>query len=167
MDFPILSFITFLPILGMVIIMAMPKEQITAIKSLTLVITGIQLLLAIIILANYNYSLGGVYDQASFQFVEKFRWIDIDNFSWIGKIKIDYFFGVDGISVPLVLLSTIVLFIAAISSWTISSSIKGYFALFLLLDTGISEFISKRFVLPVIPKINEIPNNMIPEDTPP
>ena len=115
MDFPILTFITFLPILGMVIIMAMRKEQVTAIKSLTLVITEIQVLLAIIILANYNSSLGGVYEEASFQFVEKFRWIDIDNFSWIGTIKVDYFLGVDGISVPLVLLTTIVTFVAAIS----------------------------------------------------
>jgi NADH-quinone oxidoreductase subunit M len=148
MDFPILTFITFLPILGMIIIMAMPKEQITAIKSLTLVITGIQVLFAIIILANYNYSLGGVYEEASFQFVEKFRWIDIDNFSWIGKIKVDYFLGVDGISVPLVLLTTIVTFVAAISSWTINTSIKGYFALFLLLDTGMmGVFVSLDFFL--------------------
>ena len=148
MDFPILTFITFLPVLGMVIIMAMPKEQITAIKSLTLVVTGIQVLLAIILLASYNYSLGGVYEQASFQFVEKFRWIDIDNFSWLGKIKIDYFLGVDGISVPLVLLTSIVTFIAAISSWTINTSIKGYFALFLLLDTGMmGVFVSLDFFL--------------------
>jgi NADH-quinone oxidoreductase subunit M len=148
MDFPILTFITFLPILGMVIIMAMRKEQVTAIKSLTLVITGIQVLLAIIILANYNSSLGGVYEEASFQFVEKFRWIDIDNFSWIGKIKVDYFLGVDGISIPLVLLTTIVTFVAAISSWTINTSIKGYFALFLLLDTGMmGVFVSLDFFL--------------------
>ena len=148
MDFPILTFITFLPILGMIIIMAMPKEQIMLIKSLTLGITGFQLLLAIIIIANYNYALGGVYEEASFQFVEKFRWIDIDNFSWIGKIKIDYFLGVDGISVTLVLLTSIVTFIAAISSWTINTSIKGYFALFLLLDTGMmGVFVSLDFFL--------------------
>jgi NADH-quinone oxidoreductase subunit M len=148
MDFPILTFLTFLPILGMVIIIAMRKEQVTAIKSLTLMITGIQVLFAIILLANYNYSLGGVYEEASFQFVEKFRWIDIDNFSWIGKIKVDYFLGVDGISVPLVLLTAIVTFVAAISSWTINTSIKGYFALFLLLDTGMmGVFVSLDFFL--------------------
>jgi NADH-quinone oxidoreductase subunit M len=148
MDFPILSLITFLPILGMITVMAMHKEQIKAIKILTLGITGFQLLLALIILANYDYSLGGVYEQSSFQFVEKFRWIDIDNFSWLGKIKVDYFLGVDGISVPLVLLTSIVTFIAAMSSWTINTSIKGYFALFLLLDTGMmGVFVSLDFFL--------------------
>jgi len=148
MDFPILSLITFLPILGMIAVLAMQKEQVKAIKILTLGITGFQVLLAIIILGNYNYSLGGVYDQSSFQFVEKFRWIDIDNFSWLGKIKVDYFLGVDGISVPLVLLTTIVTFVAALSSWTINTSIKGYFALFLLLDTGMmGVFVSLDFFL--------------------
>ena len=148
MNLPFLSLITFLPILGMIIILALPRGQSTLIKSLTLLITGMQVVLAIFIISNYNYSLGGVYEQASFQFVEKFRWIDIDDFSWIGKIKIDYFLGIDGISAPLMLLTAIVTFIAALSSWTIDKSIKGYFALFLLLDTGMmGVFVSLDFFL--------------------
>jgi NADH-quinone oxidoreductase subunit M len=136
MQLPILSLITFLPILGMIIILALPGGKSKVIKTITLVITGLQVVLAIVIVASYNYSLGGIFDQSSFQFVEKWRWIDIDGFSWLGKIKVDYFLGVDGISVPLILLTAIVTFIAAISSWNINKSIKGYFALFLLLDTG-------------------------------
>jgi len=136
MQLPILSLITFLPVLGMLIIFAIPGGKSKIIKIVTLVITGIQVILAAALIANYNYNLGGIFDQASFQFVEKWRWIDIDSFSWLGKIKVDYFLGADGISVPLVLLTAIVTFIATISSWTINKSVKGYFALFLLLDTG-------------------------------
>ena len=94
---PYLSLITFLPILGMIIVLALPKTQGRAIKSLTLLITGIQVIIAIILLINYDYSLGGIFEQSSFQFVEKWRWIDIDGFSWLGKIKVDYFLGIDEI----------------------------------------------------------------------
>ena len=148
MHLPYLSLITFLPIVGMIIVLALPKEQGKTMKITTLLITGIQVVLAVFLLSNYNYSLGGIYDQASFQFVEKFRWIDIENFSWIGRIKVDYFLGIDGISTPLVLLTAIVTFIATLSSWNINKSLKGYFALFLLLDTGMmGVFVSLDFFL--------------------
>jgi NADH-quinone oxidoreductase subunit M len=148
MQLPILSLITFLPILGMIIILALPKSQTKVIKSFTLLITGIQVILAVFIITNYNYAMGGIFEEATFQFIEKWRWIDIDGFSWLGKIKIDYFLGIDGISAPLVLLTAIVTFIATISSWSINKSIKGYFALFLLLDTGMmGVFVSLDFFL--------------------
>ncbi len=135
-NFPILSFITFLPLLGMVILLFIPKKNELIIKSLTLVVTSLQVIAAIVILHGYNYALGGINDPNSFQFIEKYRWIDITGFSWIGRIKVDYFLGIDGISVPLVLLTAIISFIATLSSWTINKSVKGYFAMFLLLDTG-------------------------------
>jgi len=146
--FPILSLITFLPVIGMILIMFIPKVQEKAIKNLTLGITGIQLLLSIIILAAFDYTKGGVFDASSFQFIEKFRWIDIAGMSWIGRIKIDYFLGVDGISVPLIFLTALITFIATLASWNISKSVKGYFALFLLLDTGmVGVFVSLDFFL--------------------
>ncbi len=147
-NFPILSLITFLPVVGMVIILFLPKTQGTIIKSVTLLITSVQVILALVILHFYNYSLGGVNDPSTFQFIEKFRWIDISGFSWIGKIKIDYFLGIDGLSVPMVLLTAIISFIATLSSWNINKSLKGYFALFLLLDTGMmGVFVALDFFL--------------------
>ncbi len=146
--FPILSLITFLPIVGMILIMFIPKAQEKAVKNLTLGITGIQLLLSIIILAAFDYTKGGIFDASSFQFIEKFRWIDISGMSWIGRIKIDYFLGADGISVPLIFLTALITFIATLASWNISKSVKGYFALFLLLDTGmLGVFVSLDFFL--------------------
>ncbi|MFZ2864789.1 MAG: NADH-quinone oxidoreductase subunit M, partial [Ignavibacteriaceae bacterium] len=97
-NFPILTFLTFLPILGMVIVLLLPKKQVQSIKITTLLVTGIQIILSIFLLMGYNFSAAGINDPASFQFVEKFRWIDITGFAWIGKIKIDYFLGVDGLS---------------------------------------------------------------------
>lgn len=147
-NFPILTLITFLPILGMVIVLFLPKDQPVIIRSLTLLITGIQVILSAVLLMNYNYSLGGINDAASFQFIEKFRWIEIEGFSWIGTIKIDYFLGVDGLSTPMVLLTSIVTFIATLSSWNIDKSVKGYFAMFLLLNTGMmGVFVALDFFL--------------------
>jgi NADH-quinone oxidoreductase subunit M len=148
MNFPILTFLTFLPVLGMVVILFLKKEQTQTIKYTALIVTGIQVVLAIILMGNYNYSLGGINDASSFQFVEKFRWIEITDFPWIGTIKVDYFLGVDGLSTPLVLLTAIVTFIATLSSWTIDRQLKGYFALFLLLNTGMmGVFVALDFFL--------------------
>lgn len=146
--FPILSLITSLPVLGMILILFIPKEQPKTVKYLSLAITGIQLVLAIILLANYNYGMAGIYEEKSFQFIEKFRWINITGISWLGTVKIDYFLGLDGLSMPMVLLTAIISFIACISSWTITKSVKGFFALFLLLDTGMmGVFVALDFFL--------------------
>jgi NADH-quinone oxidoreductase subunit M len=146
--FPILSLITFLPVLGMILILFIPKEQPKTVKYLSLAITGLQVVLAVVLLANYNYNLAGVYEEKSFQFIEKFRWINITGISWLGTVKIDYFLGIDGLSMPMVLLTAIISFIACISSWTITKAVKGYFALFLLLDTGMmGVFVALDFFL--------------------
>ena len=146
--FPILSFLTFLPILGMIIVLALPNSNAKGIKVSTLIVTSLQLILAAVLMMSYNYSAGGVYEQSSFQFIEKFRWIEIPGVSWLGTIKIDYFLGVDGLSAPMVLLTALISLIATLSSWNINKSVKGYFALFLLLDTGMmGVFVSLDFFL--------------------
>ena len=82
------------------------------------------------------------------QFVEKAQWIDVKSVAWFGRVHIEYLLGIDGISVVMVLLTAIVSFIATLSSWTIEKSVKGYFALFLLLDTGMmGVFVALDFFL--------------------
>lgn len=145
---PILSLLTFMPIIGMIVILILPRDREKEIKYTTLLATGLQVVLAVVLMLNYNYAAGGIYDPSSFQFIEKFRWIEIGGISWLGSVKIDYFMGVDGLSTPMVLLTAIISFVATLSSWNIPSSIKGYFALFLLLDTGMmGVFVSLDFFL--------------------
>ena len=68
-------------------------------------------------------------DAAGFQFVEKHEWIP--------SIGVHYFFGVDGISVLLILLTTLLGFIAILSSWTaITERVRQYYVFLLLLQTG-------------------------------
>ena len=56
---------------------------------------------------------------------------------WIPRFDIWYAIGVDGISMPLVLLTTVITFLAVLASWTIDKHVKAYFMLLLLLETGV------------------------------
>jgi NADH-quinone oxidoreductase subunit M len=144
----ILSWMTFLPILGMVIVLLLPKERRDAIRWTSLVVTLIQVVLAVLIFFRFDRGLAGVTSQAGMQFVEKANWIDIKSVAWFGRIHIEYLVGIDGISVVMVLLTALISWIATISSWNIEKSVKGYFALFLLLDTGMmGVFVALDFFL--------------------
>jgi NADH-quinone oxidoreductase subunit M len=67
---------------------------------------------------------------------------------WVRQFNIEYFLGVDGISVPLILLTTFLSFLALIASWKIDKYVKGYLMLFLLLETGmVGCFIALDFFL--------------------
>ena len=82
------------------------------------------------------------------QFVERASWIDVRGISWFGRVHIEYLLGIDGLSVVMVLLTALISCVAVISSWTISKSLKGYFALLLLLDTGMmGVFVALDFFL--------------------
>ncbi len=144
----ILSWMTFLPVVGMIVVLMLPKDRPGIIRWTALAVTVVQVLLAVIIYKTFDNSLVGVNNQASMQFVEKANWIDVQGVSWFGRVHIEYLLGIDGISVVMVLLSALVSCIATISSWTISKSVKGYFALLLLLNTGMmGVFVSLDFFL--------------------
>jgi NADH-quinone oxidoreductase subunit M len=67
---------------------------------------------------------------------------------WISRFNIDYYLGIDGISMPLILLTTVISFLAMLASWNIERYVRGYCALFLLLETGmIGTFLALDFFL--------------------
>jgi NADH-quinone oxidoreductase subunit M len=67
---------------------------------------------------------------------------------WVSRFGIQYALGVDGISLPLVILTALVTFLAVIASWKIEQGVKGYLALVLLLESGvIGAFLALDFVL--------------------
>ena len=144
----ILSWITLLPVLGMILVLMLPKEARAAVRWTSLFFTVLQLVLAVIIFAKFDRGMAGINTQAGMQFVERASWIDIKSVAWFGRIHIEYLLGIDGLSVSMVLLTALISCIATISSWTIEKSIKGYFALLLLLDTGMmGVFVSLDFFL--------------------
>lgn len=136
MSFPILTFITFLPILGMLIILLLNKDNFKAIRWTAAIATGLQVVLALIIMMVFDTTKAGINDQTTMQFVERIPWISIPPTAWFGEIRIDYFLGIDGMSMPMVLLTALISFLAVFSSFTIDKQVKGYFVMFLLLDAG-------------------------------
>src|SRR5262245_50957154 len=72
----------------------------------------------------------------------------VARYPWISRFNIDYFLGVDGISMPLILLTTVISFLAMLASWNIERHVRGYCALFLLLETGmVGTFLALDFFL--------------------
>jgi NADH-quinone oxidoreductase subunit M len=67
---------------------------------------------------------------------------------WVERFNINYYLGIDGISLPLILLTTILSFLAMIASWNIEQHVRGYCILFLLLETGmLGTFMALDFFL--------------------
>jgi NADH-quinone oxidoreductase subunit M len=68
--------------------------------------------------------------------------------SWIDRFDANYYLGVDGINLLLVLLTAVVMLLAVVASWTITDRLRGYLALLLLLETGvIGAFLALDFFL--------------------
>lgn len=136
----LISLLIFAPLISVVLILLIPKSKSPYYKYVTLFTTVFQLVVSLFILKGYDYkgeeSPKGVNAESGFQFVERLDWIDL-NLGSLGKLSIDYFVGLDGISIGMLLLSTVVLVIGVISSWNIEKDQKGYFVLYLLLCTSV------------------------------
>src|SRR5512141_363312 len=131
---------TFLPLLGAAVILCVPKGKDEAIKWIAALASFLPLLLSVRLWFTYDRALAGVNVASQFQFVE--------HYSWIPSINVEYFVGADGISMPMLLLTALLSFLAVIGSWGISKKIRGYMALFLLLETGMmGTFIALDFFL--------------------
>ncbi|TSD67557.1 NADH-quinone oxidoreductase subunit M [Inquilinus sp. KBS0705] len=134
----ILTLLIFSPILFGFIILLLPSSVRASFKYITLFATLLQLCFAVYIYLNFKTgaAYAGVNQQDQFQFVQKLPWISLD-LGGVGKMQIEYFVGIDGISVTLLVMTSLVMVIAAIASWEIKSNLKGFFALFLLLDMAV------------------------------
>src|ERR1041385_8607379 len=99
LGFGILTWITFLPVAGMAIVLLLPKDNKDAIRWTSAFFAGLQVILAVIIYMKFDRSMAGINTQEGFQFLEKASWIDIKSVAWFGRVHIDYFMGIDGLSV--------------------------------------------------------------------
>lgn len=130
----ILNWILWLPIIGMVGVILTPKAKENVIRLVTLVTTSITLLLSILLYLKFDTST------AEMQFVVKFPWIE--------QFHINYFLGIDGITMLMTFLNSLLFFICTLSSWTIHKNVKAYFALLLMLQSTVfGVFFSLDFFL--------------------
>jgi len=123
----ILSTLIWLPILGGVAVLLMgdgndaSSSRAAGMRVLTLVISLLTFVLSIFLYAGFDSAT------AAMQFVERVPWID--------ALNVDYYLGVDGISTPLILLTTFITPLVVIAGWdSIKERPAQYFAAFLILE---------------------------------
>ena len=134
--FPILSIITFLPLLGGIAILFIPKEYVSAMRWTALAIAWMDLLLALVLMLAYSQAdvtasspIVGAAPNGTFLYNEQI--------TWIASLGINYSLGVDGISLLLVTLTTLLTLVCIGASFRIEQKVKNYMAFMLLLECGI------------------------------
>ncbi|HVN52713.1 MAG TPA: NADH-quinone oxidoreductase subunit M [Anaerolineaceae bacterium] len=123
MAFPILSVIVLTPLVAGLIILLIPRERKTEVRVTALAAAILSLVLSIWVYFAYQVSAGG------YQFIEKADWLPF--------LGISYHMGVDGISVPLVLLTGIVVVAGVLISWGVEDRPREYYAFMMFLATSI------------------------------
>ncbi len=118
----VLTWTTFTPLLGAVVVLCLPARAVDVIRAVATAFTVPSLLLAGWLLLHFDPS------NTAPQFVQR-AW-------WIETYRIEYFVGVDGLSLAMVALTALLSFLCMLASYGIERGVKGYFALFLLLETG-------------------------------
>jgi NADH-quinone oxidoreductase subunit M len=132
MNFPVLSIITFTPMVAAVIMLLMPAHRKNETRSVALAAAIFALILSFWVYTTYDQAAGG------YQFVEKYNWLP--------ALGIHLYFGVDGMSTPLVLLTGVVMFTGVLISWGdddkhvmagIQDRPREFFAFLFILATGV------------------------------
>ena len=122
----LLSLLIFIPLIGALLVAFLPGKGPTLFRWIALAVTLIEVVLSAVVYAQY------VPGNSGYQLLEQADWITLPLGS-LGVASIDYLVGIDGISLPLVILSAVVMLVGVISSWTITERTRAYFSLYLLL----------------------------------
>ncbi len=120
---PILSLIIWLPLLGAVAILFVPKEQTRFIQMIALVCASLSFVFSCVLLARFDLTSGGL------QFGESLQWVP--------EMGMTYSLAVDGLSLSMILLTTLITIACIIASFSMTDRVKAYFAWFMLLEAAV------------------------------
>jgi NADH-quinone oxidoreductase subunit M len=126
LEFNALSAILFLPALGAIVIALLKGQSESLVKRFALAFTAVPLVLSVYLFIAFDRSASAA---GAFQFEE--------NYLWIAPLGAHYHLGVDGLSMPLLLLTTFLGFLAVLISWKVHDRPREFFAWLLLLETSI------------------------------
>ena len=123
MTWPFLSSVVFLPLLGAIVLLALPRRREALMWGWTLGVMLVTFAVSVVLYAAFDSSLPGM------QFSEQA--------TWIGGLGITYHVGIDGISLPLFVLTTLLSPVALLSAWqSIATKVKEFAVLMLVLETS-------------------------------
>jgi len=142
MDSILLTLITFSPLLGVLLLLFVPGHKAGAIKLIGALVSLIPLVLALLMYSGFDPAINGM------QFVQDVNWITIPIFGDM-VLEFNYSLGVDGLSMPLVILAAIVASMSALAAVNmIKKRWKEYFLLFFLMQIGLyGVFVSQNLFL--------------------
>jgi len=123
MDFPWLTATGAVPLVGAIVVAAVPRQRGALAKQVAIAFSLIALALTVGLVANFDADSG-----QQFQLVERH--------DWINQFGISYHVGVDGVALVLIALTTFLVPVVLLASWTIDTRVKSYFALMLILETA-------------------------------
>jgi len=170
-DMLIMSLVIFVPAIASLVLMFVPRGMDEAMRWISLIATAITLALSLVLFVDYQRMLDShpeeganrpskatsLEDRADADLARRLGLAEskapladdlVGRAVWIPNFNIYYFIGVDGISMPLILLTTVITFLSMIASWKIDKFVRGYCMLFLLLETGVlGTFMSLDFFL--------------------
>jgi NADH-quinone oxidoreductase subunit M len=137
LSFSILSWVTFTPVLGVLVLLFLPKDRRNLLRWVAVLTSMVAFGLSLVMLAQFDQT------NASLQMVERLPWFQL------AGMQIEYFLGVDGLSVLLVLLTTFLTPISIISTWSaVEERVKEFLIFFLLLEVGmVGVFLSQDIFL--------------------
>ena len=113
-----LSLIIFLPTIGALCLLVFPKTAVSAMRNTAFAFTIATFVLTLQLYREFDKSVAEVQLKCSF--------------TWIESWNINYQLGVDGISLPLILLTSFISMLSLLASYGITKHVKGFLALFLL-----------------------------------
>ena len=117
-----LSLLITLPLIGILFLLSVPEEKNIVIKQIALLFSSLTFLFSLFLWVFFDCST------SKFQFIEYFSWVSLFNIS--------FFLGIDGISLFFVILSTFLVFICILSSWSsVRKHLKQYYICFLLMNS--------------------------------
>ncbi len=131
-----LSIILFLPALAAVLCLLLPQAQEQSAKWIALAASVAAFAVSMVVFVQFDRDLAG------YQFTERHTWVDI------GSFNLQYYIGVDGLSLPLVVLTTFLTIASVLVSFSITMRPRLYYACLMLLSTSvIGVFVALDFLL--------------------
>jgi NADH-quinone oxidoreductase subunit M len=155
--FPLLSLITYLPLVGMLVLFLVPRISDDTARWTALITSGVVLVVSLLLLTRPVAEGAG----AAGKFAPM---IWNEQFEWLPEIGISYHFGADGMSILFVLLTTLLTPLAIIASWSsVGTRVREFHISMLLLETGlIGAFLSlDLFLFYVFFELSLIPMALI------
>ena len=125
MNFPLLTLLTFFPLVGVLVLLFIPGEKKSVLRWTALVTSLVVFVISLVVLAQFKAS------DVNLQLVDRADWITVAGWN------IQYYLGLDGLSILLVLLTAFLTPISILSTWTaVEERVKDFMIFFLMLEVG-------------------------------